>query len=115
MGSAGSTGETVHAIDGFGPPPIEDGKIQAAMQHNFLAARARSFQRTAGIVEPDIDALHKVAPDVDVIVLDEHEFVAELGIAHQLGNLLQNALAGLVEGLSLALKYEFHLPPRIMP
>ena len=49
-----------------------------------------------------------MAADVDVVVLNEDELVAERGIAHQLGDLLQNALARLIEGMGLAGKYELN-------
>ena len=114
MRSAGPDREAVHAIEGLSPPSIKDGKIQTSVQHHFLAAGPGSLQWPAGIVEPDIDALHKVASDVDVIVLHKHELVVELGISHQFGNLLQDSLAGLVQRMSLAGEYELHRSIRIV-
>src|SRR5208337_3317526 len=39
---------------------------------------------------------------------DEDEFVGKLRVAHQLGNLLQDALAGFVERMRLSGKHELH-------
>src|SRR5260370_40395220 len=50
MCSAGSNGEAIHAIESFRPPSIQDGKIQTAVQDDFLTACARGLQRPARIV-----------------------------------------------------------------
>src|SRR5205807_815016 len=39
MRPASANGKPVHAVEGFGPPAVEDGKIQPAVQHYFLTAR----------------------------------------------------------------------------
>src|SRR5438270_12691255 len=52
--------------------------------------------------------------DINVVVFDKYELVAELGVAHQLGNLLQHSLAGFVEGMSLPGKNELHRTIRIV-
>ena len=96
------------AVVGLGPPAIEDGQVKAAIQHHLLAAGAGSFERPARIVEPHVDALHEMAADIDVVVLDEDELVAELRIAHEFGDLLQHALAGLIERMRLAGEDELH-------
>ena len=80
-------------VVGLGPPAVEHREIQPAVQHDLLAAGARRFERPPRIVQPDVDALHEVAADVDVVVLDEDELVAELPVAHHLRDLLQDALA----------------------
>src|SRR5579859_958272 len=49
-----------------------------------------------------------MAADIDVIVLNEHEFLAELGIAHHLRDLLQHALAGFVQRMRFTCKYELN-------
>ena len=108
MGSALADGEAVEAVVGFGPPAVEHREVEAAVEDDLLAAGAGSFQRPARIVEPDVDALDEVAADVDVVVLDEDELVAELRVAHHLGDLLQDALAGLVVRMGLAGEEELH-------
>src|SRR5215510_3381231 len=98
--------EPVQAVVGFGPPPIHDRKIEAAVQNDLLATGSGSFQRTAGGIQPDIDALHKVAPDIDVVILDKDYLFRELSIPNELGNLLQYALAGIVPRMGLTRKNE---------
>ena len=104
----GADGEAVEAVVGLGPPAVEHGEIQAAVEDDLLAAGAGGFERAARIVEPDVDALDQMAADVDVVVLDEDELVGELGVAHHLGDLLQHTLAGLVVRVGLAGKEELH-------
>ena len=60
-------------VVGLGPPAVEDREVEAAVEHHLLPAGARRLERAARIVEPDVDALHQVAADVDVVVLDEHD------------------------------------------
>ncbi len=55
-----------------------------------------------------------MASHVDVVVLDENEFVGEPRIAHHFGNLLQHPLAGLVARMRLARKHELHRPCRVV-
>ena len=56
-------------------------QVQAAVDADLHAAGARRFQRPARIVQPDVDALHQVAGDVDVVIFDEDHAAAELGPA----------------------------------
>src|SRR3569833_202105 len=58
MRPPGADREAVHAVIGFGPPPVQHGKIQAAVQHHLLSAGTGGFERTARIVQPYVDALH---------------------------------------------------------
>src|SRR5882672_3499287 len=108
VSSAGADGKSIHAVVGLSPPAIEDRKIQSAIQDNFLTAGARCFQGTAGIVQPDIDALHEIAPDIDVIVFDKDELVGKQAVAHEFGDLLQYFFARLVVGMGLTSKDELH-------
>ena len=55
-----------------------------------------------------------MASDVDVVVLDEHELVRELRIAHHLRDFLQHALAGIVARMRFAGENELHGPLRIV-
>src|SRR5207244_2351204 len=93
---------------GLCPPAVEHGEVKAAVEHDLLPAGAGGLQRTARIVEPDIDTLHEMAADVDVIVLNEDELGGELGVAHALGDLLKDTLAGLVVWMGFAGEEELH-------
>ena len=108
VGSAVADGEAVEPVVGLGPPAVEYGQIEAAVEHDLLAAGAGGLERTARIVEPHIDALDQVAADVDVVVLDEDELVAELGVAHHARDLLQDSLSRLVVRMRLAGEQELH-------
>src|ERR1043166_7585155 len=50
--------------------------------------------------------MDEMAANVDVIVFHKDKLVPELRIVHQLGYLLQNALAGFVARMCLACKHE---------
>ena len=102
VGTAGADGEAVEAVVGLGPPAIEDGEVEAAIEDYFLSAGAGGFEGAAGVVEPDVYALDEVTAYVDVVVLDEDELVAEFGVMHHLGDLLQHALAWLIVRMRLA-------------
>ena len=81
--------------------PSSTERFKPPFKTTFLAAGSGGFQRTPRIVQPDIDTLRQMAADVDVIVFDEDEFVGKLRVAHQLRNLLQDALARFVERMRL--------------
>src|ERR1700727_721658 len=102
MRTARSDRETVLSIVGFGPPSIENRKIEPPVQHDFLPACAARFQRPPGIIEPNIDTLHKMPADVDIVVFDENKFVAKLRVAHHLCDLLKHTLPRLVERMRFA-------------
>ncbi len=55
-----------------------------------------------------------MAADVDVVIFDEDEFVGKLRVAHQLRNLLQDALARLVERMRLPGKHKLHRTFRVI-
>ena len=92
----------LRAVVGFGPPAVEHRQVQPAVEHDLLAAGARGFQRTAGIVQPDVDALDQVPADVDVVVFDEDDPAGEPRVVPQVGDLLDQLLARLVGRMGLA-------------
>src|SRR5208283_3456340 len=77
VSSAFSDGEAVQAVVSFRPPAVQDREVQAAVQNDFLAAGSGGFERTPRIIKPDIDTLHKMAPNVDVVVFDEDKLVGK--------------------------------------
>ena len=94
--------EAVQAVVGLGPPAVEHRQVQAAVQHDLLSARAARFERPPRVVQPDVDALHEVPADVDVVVLDEHHLAGEARVARQPRDLLQHLLARAVVRMRLA-------------
>jgi hypothetical protein len=55
-----------------------------------------------------------MTPDVDVVILHEDELVAQLPVAHQLRNLLQDPLARIVARMRLAGEYKLNRALRIV-
>ena len=103
------------AVVGLGPPAVEDREVQAAVEHDLLAAGAAGLERAARVVEPDVDALHQVPADVDVVVLDEHASCRRTaGRCVSCGDLLDQLLAGLVVRVGLAGEDELDRPLRVV-
>src|SRR6202035_4610627 len=96
------------------PRSIENGKIQAPVQDDLLAAGTRRLERSPGIVQPNINALHEMTPDVDVVVFYKDEFVGKLWVAHQLSNLLEHPLARFVARVRLAGEHELNRALRVV-
>src|SRR6185369_4721648 len=65
-------------------------------------------QRTPRVVQPNIDSLDEVTSHIDVVVLDEYDFVGELWVPHQLSNLLQHAFAWFIARMCLSGKDKLH-------
>src|SRR5690348_7579209 len=55
-----------------------------------------------------------MAADVDVVVFDENELVGELGIAHELRDLLKHTLAWFIQGMSFPGKHELYRLLRVV-
>ena len=100
--------EAIRAVVRFGPPAVEDRQVQAAIENYFLAARSRSFERPAWIVQPNVHTLHHVAGNIDVIVLDEHDLLRKPLIVPQVSHALDELLAGLVLRVCFAGEDELH-------
>ena len=107
-------GEAVLAVVGLGPPTVEDRAVQPAVEHGLHAAGAGGFLGSARVVEPDVDALDQVPGDVDVVVFDEHDAAGEARIVAQVGDLLDELLAGLVGRVGLAGEDELHRSLRVV-
>src|SRR5262245_12246288 len=99
MGSACPDCEAIQAIESLCPPTVENGKIKATVQDYFLAARARCFQRTPRIVQPDVYTANHVTADIDVIVFDENEFISKSSVPRQFSNFLKHSLSRIVSGM----------------
>ena len=67
-----------------------------------------------GIVDPDVDALHELPADVDVVVLDEHELAGEARVAGELRDLAQQRLARAVVRVRLAREHELDRHRRVV-
>src|SRR5690349_14416701 len=95
-------GEAVLAVVGFGPPTIEDRQVEPAVEHGLHTTRAGGFFWPARSVQPNVDPLHQVPGDVDVVIFDEREAAGEAAVVAEVFNLLDEILAGLVGRMGLA-------------
>ena len=100
--------ETVAAVEGFRPPAVEDRAIETPVQHDLLTARSRRFQGSARVVQPDIDSLHQVPSDIDVVVFEQHDLPLEARLLSQTEDALQDRLAVVVGGMRLPGEHELH-------
>jgi hypothetical protein len=112
--SAVADGESVRTIVPLGPPAVENGKIEAAIEDDLLPAGTRCLQRQPWIVQPNVDALHEMPGQIDVVILDEDDFVHESLFARQEGDFLQNGLSLLVLRVRLSGKNQLQWPLRVV-
>src|ERR1022692_609558 len=103
-----SDGPAAGSFVGFVEPAVEDAEIEHAVDGGFHAAGAASLFAAAGIVEPDIDALHEFARDFHIVVFHEDYVLPEFGIARELDHLADVGLARLIFGMRLAGDYDLH-------
>src|SRR6185436_1187120 len=104
----------IEAIVSLRPPSIEDGKVEAAVQYNLLPAGAGSFERSSRSVQPDVNALHKMLPHIDVIVFEKDESFRKRTVMHKLGDLLKYRLAWYIVRMSFPREDELDRPLRVV-
>lgn len=93
---------------GFGPPAVEFGEIQSAIDENFHAAGAAGFPGTARSIDPDIHALDEVLGEVEVVVFEEDGAALDIGTGHEMDPLAQQGLAGEVARMGFTGDDELH-------
>src|SRR6185295_4838699 len=86
----------------------ENAEVESAVAADLHAAGAGRLQRTARIIQPDVDALDEIACDVDVVVLDEDDAAAILGTARDVVNLGDQFLAAVVARVCLSREDDLH-------
>src|SRR5690606_19276104 len=67
----------------FRPPAIEHAQVETAVERRLDAGRAARLERGDGIVEPHVDAGYEPAPELHVVVLEEHDAADEFGRERQ--------------------------------
>src|SRR5262245_3739130 len=106
----GADGKTVGAVIAFTPPAIEDAQVQAAVAAGLLAAGARSLQRPARVVQPNIASGNHLPGDVHVIILDKDQVSLQLAVFAEVNDVLDIAFAIIIPRMGLAGKNELDGP-----
>ena len=106
LGYQGADGPAVGAVVAFAPPAVGHAEVETAVDRHFLAAGTAGFVGPAGIVEPDIAALHHQARDRQAVVFDEEDLAEEAGRQHVLEDFPDQADALGIGGMGLAGKDE---------
>src|SRR5687767_6702289 len=106
--------ETIRAVVSFAPPSIYDGEIQAAMAAGFLSGGARSFERAARIIEPNVAAGNHLTRDMHVIVLDKDEPAFEFAVFAEMNDVLNETLPFIVARMGLARENKLNRPVRVV-
>src|SRR5258708_40139757 len=101
-------GEAVSGVIAFTPPAVEDAEIQTAVAAGFHATRARSFQRSARVVKPNVAPGDHLPGDVHIIVFDKNEISLQIAIFAAVNDVLDIALAIIVPRMSLASENKLH-------
>ncbi len=99
---AAADGPAVGAVPAFVPPAVEDRDVDDAVGGRLHAARAGRFERPARVVQPDVDALHEVARDAHVVVLEDEGTAGQPGRLRALEDVADDALPGPIGGMRLA-------------
>ena len=98
----GRDGPAVLAVEPLVPPAVEDGEVERPVERGLHARGAAGLERAQRVVEPDVAARVEVQRHRDVVVGQEDDAVAHLGVVGELHQLLDQLLAGLVGGVRLA-------------
>ena len=107
-------GPAVRTVVALVPPAVEDAAVQRAVEGRLHAARPARLERAAGRVQPDVAAVVHRPGDRDVVVGEEHEPAAHVGLAGELLDALDQLLAGRVGWMGLAGEHELHGAVRVM-
>jgi len=75
------------------PPAVQNAQIKAAMAGGFHAARAGSLERPARVIQPNVAAGHHLPRDVHVVILEEHQMPAQLGVVAHMDDFLDHLLS----------------------
>ena len=87
---------------GLGPPAVQLGQIETAVDEHLHAAGAAGFPRALRSVDPHIHALHEVLGEEHVVVGEENHRRIRLMAADEVHPFLDQRLAGAVGGVRLA-------------
>ena len=92
----------------FVPPTIEHGKVDNTIHKCLLARRTGSLEGTGRRVHPDVHTRNEAASQLHVVVVEEDNLADKLGTLADFVNLLDEALACAISGVSLTGEEELH-------
>ena len=101
-------GPAVGAVEALRPPPVEDGRVEPAVQGRLHAARAAGLVGADRVVEPHVAAAREHAAHLHVVLLDERHAPLEAGLAGVLVDDAREFLPALVAGVRLAGEDDLH-------
>src|SRR5688500_14623992 len=104
----------VLAVVTFGPPAIQNRAVGDTVQRGLHAACAACFVWPAGCIEPDINAMHKIAGHIDIILFQEDNLSLEARMVSRPVDLLYKLLARLVLRVRLPRENDLHRALRIV-
>ena len=77
----------------FAPPAVERADIEYAVDRGLHSACAACFHRPTRIIEPDIDALHHKAGDIDIVIFKENQTAAHIVLCGKMNDLADDFFA----------------------
>ena len=100
----------VLAVEPLVPPAVEDGEVERSVEGRIHARGAAGLERAKGVVQPHVAPRVEVPGHGDVVVRQEDDAVADLGVVGEAHHLLDELLARLVGRVGLAGDDELHRP-----
>ena len=92
----------------LGPPPVEDRQVERAVERRLHARGSARLERPQRVVEPHVAARVELLRHADVVVGQEDDATAHLGVLRKFDEQLDEALAAVVGGVRLAGDDELH-------
>ena len=86
----------------LGPPAVEHGEVEDAVDGRLHPARPRGLQGAARGVQPDVAAAHHRARNTHVVVLEEDNATLSAWLSPELDDLLHHVLAGHIGGVGFS-------------
>ena len=107
-GSRSPIAQPPEMLIGFVEPAVQDAQVENAVDGRLHSAGAAGLFAAPRVVEPQVHALHHLARHLHVVVFQEDHVFPEVGIARELHDLADVALARLVLGMGLAGDDDLH-------
>src|SRR5437879_6300126 len=103
-------GETIRAVITLAPPTIQDAQIQAAVAAGLHAAGARSFERPARRIQPNVASRYHLPGNVHIVVFNEDQVPLQITVFAQVNDVLNVAFAVIIARMRLPGENKLHGP-----